>query len=32
MVLLGDSGPGDPAALVLLNGPCIGHTAEGSFG
>jgi len=29
MVLLADSGPGDPANLVLLNGPCIGHTAEG---
>lgn len=29
LVLLSDCTPRDPAALVLLNGPCIGHTAEG---
>ena len=29
LVLLSDCGPSDQAALVLLNGPCIGHTSEG---
>ncbi|CAK9020498.1 unnamed protein product, partial [Durusdinium trenchii] len=29
LVLLADCSPTDPAPLVLLNGPCIGHTAEG---
>lgn len=29
LVLLSDCTPRDPAALVLLNGPLIGHTAEG---
>lgn len=32
LVLLSDCTPRDPAALVLLNGPCIGHTAEGAMG
>ena len=31
LVLLSDCTPRDPAALVLLNGPCIGHTAEGAM-
>ena len=31
LVLLADCSPTDPAPLVLLNGPCIGHTAEGSW-
>ena len=30
-MLLSDCTPRDPAALVLLNGPCIGHTAEGAM-